>query len=477
MVKTRILFLLMLLLMVVACSSDTDEPSEIMMVQPTKSSLVNAGEINDNEQWNTYLQYRNDFLTWNHYNKVDDVDVSQRHIFTVTDSEGYPVLGARVMVYDDQSLIAEYQTGSDGNALFFPSAWEVKQNYRVVVQKNQQAVEFSLGANSHHQVVLDVPQLQKTQLDVLFLLDSTGSMGDEIAQLQNNILEISSQINQLSGNLDVRYGLVTYRDRDDEYVTRTYDFVSDVTLFQTELNRVKADGGGDIPESLNEALHESVRGVSWRSDNTIKLIFLVADAPPHLDYANDYEYTDEMVAAAWQGIKINPIASSNTPRDAEYIFRQLAQYTQGNFIFLTYDNGTSGEAGTSRTDLEVGEGNYSVEQLDELVLRLITEEIKAYQLVPENVGVAVQTQPANAVAANRIPNQFSLLASPFAIENLAAYEEPDSMNLNLKPVLTVVVVLMLVVFFGLTCLVIGYLISRSRFMEKRKRKNDELIHF
>jgi hypothetical protein len=228
--------------------------------------------------------------------------------------------------------------------------------------------------------------LGNTPLDVLFLIDSTGSMSDEIEQLQSNILHISEQIAALPGAVDVRYGLVAYRDRGDEYVTRLHDFTPDVAAFQIDLNGLRAGGGGDTPESLNEGLRRALHDVTWRGEDAVKLVFLVADAAPHLDYPQDYDYAEEMVFAAQQGIKIHPIASSGLDETGEFIFRQIAQYTLGHFIFLTYEGGQAGVAGDSRPDLHVGEpsdpetqvsGDYTVEQLDDLVLRLITDELAA----------------------------------------------------------------------------------------------------
>jgi hypothetical protein len=157
-------------------------------------------------------------------------------------------------------------------------------------------------------------------------------------------------------------------------------------MFQSELRNLQADGGGDIPESLNEGLHVALHNVEWRGDDTVKLIFLVADAPPHLDYPDDYNYADELIYAAQQGIKIHTIASSGLEPDGEYILRQIAQFTMGHFIFLTYDQGVPGTTGDARPELHVGEaskpeeqvvGDYTVEHLDELVLRLIRDELAA----------------------------------------------------------------------------------------------------
>jgi hypothetical protein len=167
--------------------------------------------------------------------------------------------------------------------------------------------------------------------------------------------------------------MVTYRDRGDAFVTQTYEFTPDVQEFSQKLSGVYADGGGDTPESLNEALHEAVNGVEWRGGETVQLIFLVADAPPHLDYAQDYDYAVEMDNAARRGIKIFPIASSGLDDQGEYVFRQLAQYTQGRFIFLTYVGPTNGGAPGDETTHHVDD--YSVENLDDLLVRLVQEEL------------------------------------------------------------------------------------------------------
>jgi uncharacterized protein YegL len=443
---------------------------------PTQMALMplSAGEINDNARWDDYLLYRRNFLA-QYAGVVHDVDVSGRQIIMVIGEDGLPVLGARVQVYAGQTLIGDSRTYATGQTLFFPSARPEAQNaqsFRVVVSKGEIARQFTLDPQRGPvwTVTLSQPERAAARLDVLFLLDSTGSMGDEIAQLQNNILNISSQIADRLRNADVRYGLVTYRDRGDAYVTQTTDFTPEVALFQANLNTVRADGGGDTPESLNEALHEAVHNVSWRGDDTVKLIFLVADAPPHLDYPNDYDYAQEMVAAAQRGIKIHPIASSGLTSDGEFIFRQIAQYTMGHFIFLTYEQGVPGTPGESRPDLHVGEaadpqtgrqGDYTVERLADLVLRLIMDEMAALNRKAEIAAGAVS--PALRPAE---PPPTPTPVLPPAQES--GLQLPD-LGVLWRSELSLPVALAVV---GLG-VYLGYAVRRPA--PKRKRKNDEII--
>lgn len=221
------------------------------------------------------------------------------------------------------------------------------------------------------------------RLDVAFVLDTTGSMGDELAQLQNNILAIASHIDQLPQSVHVRYGLVAYRDRADAYTVKLSPFTTDVSIFQSQLMALSANGGGDTPEALNEALDNAIHGLSWRDENTIKLVFVVTDAAPKY-YADDVLYTESARLALAYGIKIHTLASSGLDPSGEYVLRQLSQMTLGRFIFLTYDKtpqSTAPSSGEYRDDLSVGQPqeDYTVEQLDKLVLRLIRDEL-AHQL-------------------------------------------------------------------------------------------------
>ncbi|MBI5959874.1 MAG: VWA domain-containing protein [Chloroflexi bacterium] len=360
-------------------------------------STLKAGEIDDNADFDTYLQYRLDFQRFvGGMVPVHDVDISERHLIRVAAADGLPVLGAAITIYDShENLVARLQTTANGTAYFFPLAYSAdpESNFLVTVQKDAAHANFQItraDRDAVWDVTLDTASTPPpVQLDVLFLLDSTGSMGDEIAQLKENIMSISVDLSALPSRPDVRFGMVTYRDRGDEYITRIYDFSPDVWTFQAVLQSVQADGGGDTPESLNQSLYEALTGVNWRSDNAVKLVILVADAPPHLDYPQDQDYAQEMRRAAEMGIKIHAVASSGLDEGGEYIFRQIAQFTGGRFVFLLYDSApqaaTSDEPGAPGTEHHVQDEQYTVQYLDSLITRLITEELAALQ-TPVSAG-------------------------------------------------------------------------------------------
>lgn len=339
-----------------------------------QTSRLTAGEVDDNAQWDDYLLYLRNYQGA----AVIRVDVSERHQIVVQDSQGRPVLGARIAVQANGQDVQLLRTPSNGRALFFPRAFsQSAAAYDVIVTVNGQEQRFTIPASgSQREWIITHPGadqlVPQARLDVLFLIDATGSMGDEINQLKENIRAIAAQIEALPSRPDVRFAMVAYRDRGDEFLTRVTDFTPNVADFARELAALTADGGGDYPEDLNEGLSQAIHKVEWRVEETVSLIFLVADAPPHLDYGQENHYAAEMVQAAARGIKIYPIASSGLDSQGEYIFRQLAQFTGGRFIFLTYGAEGPGSTGTETT---FNVSDYTVSSLDALVVRIIEEEL------------------------------------------------------------------------------------------------------
>ncbi len=339
--------------------------------RPSRPVELTAGEVDDNQRWTDYLRYRGEYRG----PPVHDVDVSERYTITVLDALGRPVPNAQVSISGGEEPIFEGRTYANGQTLFFPRAFPGTANartFRLEVEKDgvSRSLDAKRDQESEWTVHLDVDQSygDRVPLDLLFLLDATGSMDDEIDQIKTTLLSISERINALPSHPDLRFGMVTYRDRGDDFVTRVYDFDADVPTFLSTIQDVIADGGDDYQESLNEALHVAVRRPSWRLDDAIRLIVLVAAAPPHLDYVEDYDYAAEMIEANRRGMKIFTIASSGLDNQGEYIFRQIAQHTMGRFIFILYGGETSHSV-----------SEYSVEQLDALVVRLVQEELAHVQ--------------------------------------------------------------------------------------------------
>jgi Mg-chelatase subunit ChlD len=339
---------------------------------------VTAAMQDDNADFGEYLAYRQRHTGL----PVRERDISERYLLEVTDPSGRPVHDAEVAVQSPglaQPLMWA-RTDTAGRVWLHPRAFMAGganegRMLGVAVRKGSMQARASLqrGQTQAVQVQLGPQALaQRPRLDLVFLIDATGSMGDEIAKLKSSMRVVAQQIAQSPGQPDICYGLVAYRDRGDAFLTRSHDFTDDLGAFQSVLARVQAGGGGDTPEALNEALHETVHNLSWRAD-AARLVVLVADAPPHLDYGGP-QYDRDMQAALAKGIKLFAVGASGLDPVGEYIFRQMAQYTAGRFVFLTYKDAKNPASGPgTQTPHDVGQ--YSVQTLDRLIVKLVRDEM------------------------------------------------------------------------------------------------------
>jgi Mg-chelatase subunit ChlD len=209
----------------------------------------------------------------------------------------------------------------------------------------------------------------ETVLDVVFVIDTTGSMSDEIDRIKGTLLSVTERLRSLDLEFDLRYGAVLYRDIGDEYLTKTHPFTSDLAAFDTALQQIEANGGGDGPESLNQGLAVAIDEMEWR-DGAAHLAFLIADAPPHLDYENDVPYDRSLLEAVARGIRVHAVAASGLPDVGSLVFRQIAQFTRGEFVFIEY----GGDSAASAADHGVSKPTAS-NNLDEILFARIRDEI------------------------------------------------------------------------------------------------------
>jgi uncharacterized protein YegL len=179
----------------------------------------------------------------------------------------------------------------------------------------------------------------KPTVEVAFVLDTTGSMGGLIEGAKRKIWSIATAIVDSNPDAEVRMGLVAYRDIGDDYVTKTFDLTTDIQDLYAHLLELKARGGGDWPESVNEALDVAVNKLQWTpSSDTRRIVFLVGDAPPHMDYAQDTKYPITLAVAKQKNIIVNAVLAGDA-RDTERVWRDIAQNGNGRFIPIPQDGG------------------------------------------------------------------------------------------------------------------------------------------
>ncbi len=182
--------------------------------------------------------------------------------------------------------------------------------------------------------------LHKPRVEVVFALDTTGSMGGLIRAAREKIWSIATTLAQAQPAPEIRMGLVAYRDRGDAYVTQVVDLTSDLDAVYARLMALRAEGGGDGPESVNQALADAVGGVSWSQDpDAYQVIFLVGDAPPHMDYPNDVAYPHSLEQARSRGIVVNAILAGDS-QETRQVWQAIAQTGGGQYAQV----GQSGDA-------------------------------------------------------------------------------------------------------------------------------------
>ncbi len=201
---------------------------------------------------------------------------------------------------------------------------------------------------------------QTDGLDVLFLFDTTGSMGDELSYLQAEFKDIAEKI----PSDGTRYSMNFYRDNGDDYVVSSNPFTSKINEALEEINAASSDGGGDFPEAVDQALADAVNNHDWRKNST-KLVFIILDAPAHdtQDIVSSLHAT--ILKAASEGIRIIPIASSGIDSQTEAMLRDMSVLTGGTYTFLTDDSGV-GESHEVPTI-----GDFTVEHLNDLIVRVV----------------------------------------------------------------------------------------------------------
>ena len=269
---------------------------------------------------------------------------------------------------------------ADGSFLYFHTTDEDEFFIQCNYKKSTKNIHHK--ANSFHKIDVTFEQMNKdvpdpVSLDVLFIFDTTGSMQEEINRLKNTIDIINRNIEAFSPAPQVRFGMVLYKDKQDQYDTKMIPFTSDLDKFQRELDNVNAQGGGDYPEDLQAALQVAIQKMKW-NENGIRLGFIITDAPPHLYKDQDYTYIDAAKDAKEKAVKIFSIGTGGLDINGEYVLRQLSQYTSAKYVFLTYGEKGESEGGRPGSVSHHTGENFNTEKLDVIIIQFVKEELKSF---------------------------------------------------------------------------------------------------
>ncbi len=345
-----------------------------------EAGVLTAAEWNDLDNWNFWggLMNGQDYTEMNTY---WGLNTSGRIACKVVDAAGAPVVGAKLELKSaDGAVVWTSFSDNEGKANLWAGAFG-KENQKDVsaytvsvdgVLQDGAPKLTSWSASVIDENVYTLASAPETGnvVDIAFVVDATGSMGDEIDFLKKDLESILTQVGQKQTSRSILTGTVFYRDTDDDYLTITSPFTSEISSTVAFVKQQEAGGGGDWPEAVHTALEVTLKELQWSSNAYSKLAFMILDAPAHQDHQGVIESLQRSMSKfSANGIKIIPVFCSSHSKDCEFMCRQFAVLTGGTYVFLTDDSGV----GNGHVVASVGD--YQVEKLNELIIRLIDKYI------------------------------------------------------------------------------------------------------
>jgi hypothetical protein len=358
---------------------------------------LTAGEVNDFTKWYFWPTV----LDSTHKKFVSTWKMAPRHRYTVqvTNRNGYPLVNRAVSLLDARgNTLYQAVTDNTGKAELWAELVNGKgvkgEDLQIrVEQKTVAAKEWSEGLNA---IVIDETCEAPESVDVVFVFDATGSMGDELRYLQAEMKDVIARSQQAVPGVSVRTGAVVYRDKGDEYVTRLSRLTEDIATTQQFIDRQQASGGGDYEEAVPEALMAAINSAGWDENARARIAFLILDAPCHEDSATVALLHEQVLNAAAQGIRIVPVVCSGLGESGELLLRSIALATNGTSFFLTDDSGIG------HTHLKPTTDSLKVEHLNDMLVRTIVE----FSTIPNCEGH--WNEEAENADETFVPNPFEI---------------------------------------------------------------------
>jgi hypothetical protein len=336
--------------------------------QGGEAGLITAGEWNDLDNWDFWEEIisgedysdKDDYWQFYHNNRVA-VEVKKGN---------QPVVDAKVVLKNGAGTAWRARTDNLGKAELWISLFDENTNINISdysLSVNDQAIEtnlqwFEQGINKIQ--LTNAPEMNN-RVELSFIVDATGSMADELEFLKDDLEDVIRRVESSNASLDIITSSVFYRDEGDDYVVKSSPFSNDLSTTLTFINAQRADGGGDFPEAVHSALIEGIDELSWSDEARTRLAFLLLDAPPHYDPKVLSDLHVIIERAAEKGIKVIPISASGIDKETEFLMRFFAITTNGTYVFITNHSGIGNE------HIEASVGEYEVEYLNDLMVRLI----------------------------------------------------------------------------------------------------------
>lgn len=390
------------------------------------AGTLTAGEINDFSKWVLWEDLTE--TSFDQYQQQWGLFLKNRYSVQITFKNGNPVVDAEVQLQSDRGeTVYIAKTDNTGKAeLWADMVPQIKdrmaRRYKAVVQYKDKSFRFpKLDAfpNGLNTLEIDMPCEVSDIMDIAFVVDATGSMGDEINYLKVELQDVIQRVKAANPKLQLRTGSVFYRDHKDQYLTRTSNFSTEIDSTLNFIRQQYAAGGGDFPEAVDEALDAALNRLSWSLEARGRLLFLVLDAPPHQADSVVKRVQQLVLKAAALGVRIIPVTGSGINKDVEFLMRSMALATNGTYTFLTDHSGVGNGHLAPSTD------KYDVLKLNDLLVNLINRYATA---VVCNETPTLETQ--DSVRVVEVPVDSN--AQTFEILTLNCFPVPSTGPVSFK---------------------------------------------
>ena len=335
-------------------------------IQP-QGGLVTAGEWNDLDNW---AFYQKTLMKEPFKGFPDDWQMYTNHRIAVAiTAKNKPAANATVTLFRNDTPIWTAKTDNLGRAELWIGAFQKEKELNPTLLRlkvNEQWVSTAaISETQVNRIALDETLPSPTnQVQIAFMVDATGSMGDELEFLKMDLKKVINEVQKTNTQLKISTATVFYRDEGDEYVVKHSPFTEDINQTTEFISQQRADGGGDFPEAVDKALVQ-LNQLQWQPEARTRIAFLVLDAPPHNKPAVISSIQYSVKTAAASGIKLIPVVASGIDKTTEFLMRFIAMYTNGTYVFIT------DHSGIGNKHLEPSVGEYQVEKLSDLMVRLI----------------------------------------------------------------------------------------------------------
>ncbi len=360
--------------------------------------LLTAGEINDFTKWKMWDDFTDN--EFKEYAKNWNIYIKQRYCVELQNTAKYAVVNHTVYLLNKYTndTVWRAKTDNTGKAELWANIHNENNATEYVIaiegfNKINNPYTFNEGIN---RLTINTNCNTNNTVEIAFVVDATGSMGDEIEYLKLELEEVMHKTFTQYSNLEVKAGSVFYRDHGDDYVTKFVPLNSDLLKTLNFIKLQKAGGGGDMPEAVDDALETALDKLGWTNQARTKILFLILDAPPHTTASNRMNVL--LKRAAEQGIRVVPIVCSGADKQTEFLMRSIALATNGSYLFLTNHSGVGDEHMKPTTDA------FTVELLNNLMPRIIQQMIYVSSCSNQQQSEPPYKVQLNIVQINATPN-------------------------------------------------------------------------